>query len=370
MKLTINGRLDSSFLPFTHTAELPPLQYGQNNLAFDFAGLSLRDEDKVSYRYKMEGLDKDWSPPTSRRYVNYSHLSPGAYKLLVMARNDDGVWSIAPAALTFRIKAPFWLQGWFIALCVILLATLVYLLYRYRLQQALKIERLRTKISTDLHDDIGSTLSSISIMSDLIIHSPAANGVSGGPGQAPARTASPGQPPGPTGIPPEPTLPDWQRMAGEIKENSLSLMDKMDDIVWSINPRNDEVENLMVRIQRFAAPLLEAKGIDYEIIIENNIRHLKLSMEHRQHIYLIMKEAIINLVKYSGAGKAIIRARSAGGLLKVDINDNGKGFDPATARNGNGIVNMRSRATLMQAFLHIDAAPEKGTSVVLTLKIK
>jgi hypothetical protein len=341
MKLTINGRPDSSFQPFTQTSELPHLDYEQNNLAFDFAGLSFRDEDKVSYRYKMEGLDKDWSAPTSRRYVNYSHLSPGSYRLLVMAGNDDGVWSKTPAALSFHIDAPFWMQGWFIILCTIIAATLVYLLYRYRLDQALKIERIRTKISTDLHDDIGSTLSSITIMSDMIMHS--------------RQESQPPASPLPSG---QAAPPDWQRMAGEIKDNSLSLMDKMDDIVWSINPRNDEVENLMVRIQRFAAPLLEAKGIDYDIVIE-----------HRQHIYLIMKESIINLVKYSRATQAVIRARSAGGWLKVDVSDNGSGFDPASARKGNGIVNMKSRAALMRATLDIDSVQGKGTTVLLMLKI-
>ncbi|HVU57567.1 MAG TPA: ATP-binding protein, partial [Puia sp.] len=261
---------------------------------------------------------------------------------------------------------------------ILIAATLVYLLYRYRLNQALKIERIRTKISTDLHDDIGSTLSSISIMSDMIMHSshePQASETSRQPQQSrtsqhPQQPQQPQQSQAPPPAPPaQSPLPDWQRMAGEIKENSLSLMDKMDDIVWSINPRNDEVENLMVRIQRFAAPLFEAKGIDYEIIIENNIRHLKLSMEHRQHIYLIMKEAIINLVKYSGATNAVIRARSSGGLLKVDVSDNGSGFDPASSRTGNGIVNMKGRAALMRASLDIDATQGKGASVMLTLKI-
>jgi ligand-binding sensor domain-containing protein len=356
MNLTINGRFDSSFLPFTQTGTLPTMDYEQNNLAFDFAGLSFRDEDKVSYRYKMEGLDKEWSVPTSRRYVNYSHLAPGSYKLQVVACNDDGLWSRIPATLSFRINAPFWMQAWFIALCIIIAATLVYLLYRYRLDQVIKIERIRAKISTDLHDDIGSTLSSISIMSDMILHTPA---------EAPSEgTSVPRQEPSP-----QPSLPDWQRMAGEIKDNSLSLMDKMDDIVWSINPRNDEMENLMVRIQRFAAPLLEARGIDYEIVIEDNIRHLKLSMEYRQHIYLIMKEAVNNLVKYSNATNAVIRARSASALLKVEISDDGSGFDPAKSRKGNGIVNMKSRADLMHADLTIDSTNGTGTSVMLMLKI-
>ena len=338
MKVTVNGRTDSSFLPFTSQASLPPLSYRQNSIAFDFAGLSFRDEENVRYRYRMEGLDKEWSAVTTRRYVNYSNLAPGDYRFRVIAGNNDGVWSAIPATLQFHIAAPFWLTGWFIALCGILLAALLYAFYRYRLQQALKIERLRAKISTDLHDDIGSTLSSISIMSDMILQEK-----KGG-------------------------APDT--MALEIKENSLSLMDKMDDIVWSINPRNDTLENLMARIQRFASQLFEAKGIDYEIGIGNNIRRLRLPMEYRQNIYLIMKEAVINLVKYAQAGRAVIRASSVDHLLHVEISDNGKGFSSTNSTSGNGIANMKNRAALMKAGFHIHSTPGKGTTVILSLKIK
>jgi signal transduction histidine kinase len=194
------------------------------------------------------------------------------------------------------------------------------------------------KISTDLHDDIGSTLSSISILSDIVLR--------------------------------EAGQEQQQGMVQEIKESSISLMEKMDDIVWSINPRNDELESLMLRVKRFAAQLFEAKGIDYEIDIENSIRHLKLPMEHRQSVYLIMKEAINNLVKYADAGKAFIRAESQGQFLRVEISDDGKGFDYATAHTGNGIVNMKSRADLMGATLHLSSSPGKGTTVILTLKMK
>jgi ligand-binding sensor domain-containing protein len=338
MKVTINGRTDSSFPPFTHEASLPALSYRQNSIAFDFAGLSFRDEENVRYRYQMEGLDKDWSPVTDRRYVNYSNLPPGGYRFRVIAANNDDVWSPAPATLSFHIAAPFWMTGWFIALCSIFLAALLYVFYRYRLQQALQIERLRAKISTDLHDDIGSTLSSISIMSDMILQEN-----KGGP-------------------------PDT--MALEIKENSLSLMDKMDDIVWSINPRNDALEDVMVRIQRFAAPLFEAKGIDYEILISNNIRRLRLPMENRRNVYLIMKEAVINLVKYAEARKVTIKAASVDHTLHVEINDDGKGFAFPDNNSGNGIANMRSRASLMKATLRLHSTPGEGTAVILSLKIK
>ncbi|HXB93088.1 MAG TPA: two-component regulator propeller domain-containing protein [Puia sp.] len=338
MKVTIAGRTDSDFHPFTAEATLPDLSHRQNSIAFDFAGLSFRDEENVRYRYQMGGLDKDWSPVTDRRYVNYSNLSPGDYVFRVLAGNNDGVWSTNPATIRFHIDTPFWLTGWFITLCAVSLAALLYVFYRYRLQQALQIERLRTKISTDLHDDIGSTLSSISIMSDMILQE--------NKGGAP------------------------DMMAREIKDNSLSLMDKMDDIVWSINPRNDALENMMARIQRFASQLFEAKGIDYEIEIGNNIRRLRLPMEYRQNVYLIMKEAINNLVKYADADKVTIKAGSVDHDLLVEINDNGKGFAFPENNSGNGIANMKSRAALMKASLQIQSEPGKGTTVILSLKMK
>jgi signal transduction histidine kinase len=338
MKVTIDGTVDSIVPPFSIAGQLPQLSYGQNNIAFDFAGLSFLDEENVRYTYRMEGLDKDWSPVTDRRYVNYSHLSPGKYRFRVSAQNNDGVWSEMPASMAFVIATPFWQTWWFITLVLVTLAALMYAFYRYRLQQALQIERLRVKISTDLHDDIGSTLSSISILSDIVLR--------------------------------EAGQEQHQGMVQEIKDSSISLMEKMDDIVWSINPRNDELESLMLRIKRFAAQLFEAKGIDYEIDIENSIRHLKLPMEHRQSVYLIMKEAINNLVKYADAGKAFIRAESEGQFLRVQISDDGKGFADGMVRTGNGISNMKSRADLMGATLHLNSSPGKGTTVILTLKMK
>ena len=338
MKVTVNGRTDSGFLPFTSQASLPSLSYRQNSIAFDFAGLSFRDEENVRYRYRMEGLDKEWSLVTTRRYVNYSNLAPGDYRFRVIAGNNDSVWSAIPATLRFHIAAPFWLTGWFIALCATLLAALLYAFYRYRLQQALKIERLRAKISTDLHDDIGSTLSSISIMSDMILQEK-----KGG-------------------------APDT--MALEIKENSLSLMDKMDDIVWSINPRNDSLENLLMRVRHFATTLFEARDIEYIIEIQDDIHKVKLPMDYRQHIYLVLKEGINNLVKYAGASQAALRVGFDHQYLELCVRDNGRGFDASSTRMGNGIIGMQHRADLMKAELIIRSIIGEGTSITLKVDIR
>ena len=200
------------------------------------------------------------------------------------------------------------------------------------------MENIRNKIAQDLHDEIGSTLSSISILSNLALK--------------------------------EDKFMESRNMMEEIRENSMTLMEKMDDIVWSINTRNDSIDSLMLRIKRFAASLFEAKGIDYEIEIGDTIKSLKLSMEYRQNIYLIMKECINNLVKHAGATKAFIRVYTSAEDLQVEISDNGKSFDPGKTYPGNGILNMKSRASAINANLSFHHPVKNGSTVRLSLKIK
>jgi signal transduction histidine kinase len=156
----------------------------------------------------------------------------------------------------------------------------------------------------------------------------------------------------------------------EIKESSVTLMERMDDIVWSINPRNDSLANLLMRIKRLATSLFEARNIDYHITIQENISEVMLPMEWRQHIYLILKEAINNLVKYANATQAVIQVSCNQDLLEIILQDNGKGFDPMNPFTGNGLPGMRNRAEMMQAFLDIHSSTGQGTRVVLRIKIK
>lgn len=201
-----------------------------------------------------------------------------------------------------------------------------------------KMQGIRNRIAQDLHDDIGSTLSSISILSNLAIKEK-------NTGQA------------------------LEKMH-EIKDSSVNLMEKMDDIVWSINPRNDSLENLLSRIKRFATTLFEAKNIDYTITIDKDIVAVKLPMEYRQHIYLILKEAINNLVKYSEASRATIEVSHTDGILRLTVSDNGKGFIMQDFYTGNGLLSMKNRAAAMDAKLLINSKANEGTLVQLVIKIK
>jgi signal transduction histidine kinase len=199
-----------------------------------------------------------------------------------------------------------------------------------------RMQNIRNKIAQDLHDDIGSTLSSISILSDLALK--------------------------------EKNIEQSNEVISEIKNNSITLMEKMDDIVWSINPKNDSLENLLIRTKRFATQLFEAKEIDYTIEIDDNIVEVRLPMDYRQHIYLILKEAINNLVKYSQATKAEIRVCCNNNLLELSITDDGKGFIQQKSLNGNGILSMKSRALLMNAELIINSELNTGTEILLKVE--
>jgi len=216
-----------------------------------------------------------------------------------------------------------------------------------------RMQHIRNKIAQDLHDDIGSTLSSMAILSDLAIR-----------GNSTSQT---------------------METMNEILDSSLMLMERMDDIVWSINPRNDSLENLLMRVRHFATTLFEARGVDYTIDIARNIHEVRLPMDYRQHIYLILKEAINNLVKYAHATQAFIEVRFDRHHLTLCVRDNGCGFafappstgchsiDPAgsgpTTTGGNGLPGMYRRASLMNARVDITSAPGQGTSIRLQVDL-
>ena len=290
------------------------------------------------YFYQLQGIDKEWHSVGKVGQVEFANLSPGNYTLLLKGENSNGVGADRVLQLQFTIRLPFWRTWWFLSILFCVIAAFFYVLYRYRINQLIKIEKLRNKISLNLHDDIGSTLSSISILSDIALH--------------------------------REKDPEAENMLAEIKENSIALMERMDDIVWSINPRNDSLESLILRVQSFASKLFEAKEINYKIHISEDIHNIHVKMEFRQHIYLIMKEAIINLVKYSGCTEAMINVTWQATTLTIIIHDNGKGFDISQSSYGNGLNSMRKRAKEIKAQIDIQSKRNEGTTVTLKARIK
>lgn len=312
------------------------LKYNENRVNLEFGAINFIKPDQNQYAYQLIGADDKWVY-TSRNYASYINIAPGKYLFKLSAENYAGIWS-KPIYLPIVINPPFWKTWWFISLVIIALLACIYVIYNYRLEQLLRVERLRTRISTDLHDDIGSTLSSISILTELVLN--------------------------------KKNKDRADEMLNEIKDSALTLMEKMDDIVWSINPRNDSLEDMTTRITRFAVQLFEAKNIEHVIEIQPDIKELKLPMEARQHLYLIIKETINNIVKHACCNRVSISATLKDHMFTVAISDDGKGFDKEKISSGNGLMNMKERAGKMAATVQIESARMKGTTVTISIKIK
>ena len=217
-----------------------------------------------------------------------------------------------------------------------LFSVLAFFVYRtYRTRQKVKLLTLRNKIASDLHDDVGSTLSSISIFSQMA--------------QQQSKEVIP--------------------MLETIGESSRKMLDAMADIVWTIDPHNDQFEKIILRMKNFAYELLGAKNIDFEFVADEEISKVNLTMEVKKNLYLIFKEATNNMVKYADANKAMFAIKSEKNNLSMTIRDNGKGFDMNTSIVGNGLKNMKRRANEMGANLLIDSYPGRGTTIRLNIAV-
>jgi ligand-binding sensor domain-containing protein/signal transduction histidine kinase len=335
------------------------LEPSQNQLELDFFGLNFALGAPPRYQYFFEGLDRDWSPPSEQRTVT-ANFATGDYRFHVRAvgRDVTGRTVTGPeATLRFIVLPPFWQRWWFLSLLGLALLGLIYLGHRYHLARVIELERVRTRIATDLHDDIGASLSRMAILSEVVKQ---VNG------QANGHNAQAAQ------------------LLTEIADSARGLVDSMSDIVWSIDPRRDDLQQVVARARQFAADVFEAQGVNWNFEVppeaEQAFAKVKLAPEQRRHLYLIFKEAINNAAKYSGCRAFALKLSVQSSALSAEIQDDGCGFEwhPAggtpvllsKTRGGNGLQNMRARAAELGGALQIETAPGRGTSLRLTIPLK
>jgi signal transduction histidine kinase len=314
------------------------LRLSQNPLRIDFVGLGFSPGEALRYQYMLEGADRGWSAPTDQRSVLYASLSPGSYRFLVRAAASDGAVSPQPASVVFTILPPLWRTWWFLLACGTLLILMAYALHRYRLAQLLAVANVRTRIATDLHDDIGASLSQIAVLSEV-----AQRGADG----------------------PGPRIGTLSDIAGISRE----LLDSMSDIVWAINPDHDRLSNLIYRMRRFATDLLGGQNIVLQFRSSVADHDLKIGADVRRQVYLIFKEAIHNIARHSGASQVQVELDRLEDSLVLRLSDNGKGFDPAAENGGHGLVNMRKRAAALGANVELQSAPGKGATLRMAVRL-
>ena len=334
-------------LPLAETGALriPELELpaSRNNLLIEYVALSFRGEHRLRYQYKLEGVDGDWSPPTEGRSVNYARLAPGSYRFLARAINQEGAMSPEPAVFQFRILPPLWQRWWVVALAALGVGLTALAFYRSRLKRVVELERVRTRIATDLHDDIGASLSQIAILSEVSRRR--LGGEQNGVGDSLAQIAN----------------------------TSRDLVDSMSDIVWAINPRRDRLGDLAQRMREFAGDVFTACEIEFSFRAPAGGLELRLDAVVRRQLYLTFKEAVNNAARHSGCTQVEIEFDVAQDRLLLRVRDNGRGFDPngdaATSRNGNGLVSMRERARAMGGEIEIISQANQGAAVKLNLPL-
>ena len=314
------------------------LRPGETTLTVAFAALNFSQAAKNRYAYQLLGFDPDWLT-TDARTATYTNLAPGTYTLRIRAANNDGVWNQAGQTLAVRVRPAYYQTWWFRALLGAAGVALLWGTYRYRRAQRQQLARVRDRIAKDLHDDIGSTLSSIRIFSEV-----AQGQLAGG-------------------------HPQTVALLQRISTNASTLAESMQDIIWTIKPSPDGLPDVVSRMREFGLRLTEAKGIAFVMSVEEPFPVLRLTLEQRRNLYLIFKESLNNAVKYAACTRLTVALSVRGRQLQLLVEDDGQGFDPATVRAGNGLANLRARARDIRGQVQVTSAPAAGTAVVLTALI-
>ncbi len=327
-------KLDSSI----STTRALRLHHDENFFSLAFAAMDFTNSKRNQYAYKLEGFDQDWIQSGNKNEASYTNVPPGQYTFHVKGSNNDGVWNEAGASIRVIITPPFWQTWWFRLVAALAVIAFLAALYNYRVAKLLEIERTRLRIARDLHDDVGSSLSSIALTAEMLQKEIATDGL-------------------------------VNRQLARVYETAKKLSHNLKEIVWAIDPHRDKFDDLMLHIKETAEELLGQKGITYSLEVPPGELPQSLKMEFRRNLFLIYKEMLHNIVQHAQATKVEIALTRTNGILQLQVTDNGKGFGAAAGGNGSGLKSMRARAAELHGTLQIDSQPERGTRVRLAVNV-
>jgi signal transduction histidine kinase/ligand-binding sensor domain-containing protein len=340
-----------SISPFYGVPQGLRLPYQKNNLSFSFNAVSMSGNDALSYRYRLEGLPAPWSEWSTNNTVTFSALPPGKYDLLVQSSIDGQHPQAKTLRYPFEIITPFHQTSLFrfliIAACIILGVLLQYLAARGKRRRLAQIEavrreeqaKVRQRTAEDFHDEVGNKLTRINVLTNVLRSKVSA-------------------------------APDATRIIDQIQDNAGQLYSGTRDILWALQPSNDNLYQVMHRIRDFGRDLFGDTDTEFAVgDIPSSWKDYRLPMDASRNLIMIFKEALNNTLKYSGATHVAINTRMQEGGIVLMLRDNGEGFDTKSVRLGQGINNMKTRAGRLGGTLEIDTEKHRGTSITLQMKI-
>ncbi len=320
--------------PIPDGADRPTVPAGTRHLKFEFYALSYRAPNQIRYRYRLEGYDDAWYDVGSDRQAAYTNLPPGDYTFSVQAAGPGGQWQAGISSLPVRLSPFFWQRGPVQLLGLVLVLAGLVGAWRYHLERRLQMERMRLRIAADLHDDVGSSLSSIALLAEMLRARPRSERV------------------------------ERDRLE-RIHLAASDTIESLREIIWLVDPKHGNTTELIAKLRRIAADLLE--GTDFEFHVAE-VEEAPLSMAVMRSALLIQKEALHNVVRHAGADAVQIEVSQRRGILRLDVRDRGRGFDPEASHGGYGLENMRRRAKEAGGRLALESG-DGGTRIVFEARI-
>jgi signal transduction histidine kinase/ligand-binding sensor domain-containing protein len=328
----------------------PPVRLPPDNqrVDFEYTALSFVAPENVCFRYRLEGVDAGWVEAGARRVATYPRLSAGRYRFRVLACNNTGIWNETGASLGFIVRPFFWQTWWFrfsvvAAFSASLIAIVRYVSFR-RLREELRVleeqaalHRERARIAKDMHDDLGASLTEIALLSELAAQDVAA------PQKAEAHI---------------------RKITGTARQVVKSL----DEIVWAVNPRNDTLAHLIDYAGQYTLDFLRAPGIRCRLDLPETPPARTIPADVRHNLFLVIKEALHNVVKHAHATEVWLRAAASDEGLRISVEDNGCGFErPVEHAGADGLRNMRQRMIEIGGGCFIESRPGAGTKVIIEM---
>ena len=317
---------------------------GKESLEIRYASLNLAAPDKGRFRYRLEGYETTWKErPANVREALYTKLPPGDYQFRVIACNEDDLWNRQGATLAVTVVPPFWRTWWFLGLTTVCLLGMIVGSVHYvstqRLQRQLAalrqqeaLEKERARIARDIHDQVGASLTQISLLGELV-------------------ESDKDQP------------AEVETHARQIGQTALETTRALDEIVWTVNPSNDTLDGLVTYVCKYAQEYLAVAGLKYRLDAPPQLPGMPISPEVRHNVFLASKESITNVVRHAQATAVVIRVQVETGRFSLEIQDDGRGLggiNPKAAETRNGLRNMRKRMEDIGGSFSIGPAPERG----------
>lgn len=310
------------------------LAYTENTFDISFAVLDFVNPTNNKFTYKLEGYETEWTHPGTRREERYVNVPPGSYVLRVKGSNSDGIWNEDGIALAIVISPPWWGTWWFKGAIALAITSLLWAVHMYRMKNIKELQNVRYRIAADLHDELGSNLSSIAVASQTMKRQ---ENISEAQGE----------------------------QLKSIAETAKKTAETMRDIVWFINPQHESTEDLLLKMKDNAASLL--KGVNYSFKMPNEGTELRLSPAQKRNFYLIYKEALHNAAKHARATHLEIEIGISRKEVFLRIVDDGVGFDQANPAKGQGLNSLRRRAHEVGGELTITTVPGSGSTIFLRI---